>query len=590
MGGSEIFGKYRVNSAKDTMTKYNIFSRGKFGAVCLLIQLLMVLLFGLFVDYDHNVQPSATYKWALSQGLDPTQPFHSNNASLLELRRKYNKLDIDMIDRVDSGFEDTHMFIVGGFGIIFMYLKRYCYSGVGLTMLLCALVFQWATLCQGFFSSENGTIGVNVVRLLGADGTAATILISWGAVLGKVDPLQALILAFIEVPLAATNEWVVTKVFQSRDAGGSVLCHVFSTYFGLGVALALFRRGHSDDDNGKQGSSYVSDIIAIIGSIILWVYWPILLAAGMKGDMKHRAVINTYYAMAASCVTTFAMTSLLDKNNKFGMAHIQNASLAGGVAIGSVVDLMISPYGALLMGMGGAIITVLGMEFTGPFLRHRLHLNDVAGVNNLHGLTGIFGGLVGAVMACRASEDLYGPSLYQIYPAMAPKTNQTALLRLQQLLPVIEMGDERSPLAQAAYQLMAIITTFFLSLFGGLLTGMILRLPIFDTPEYDQLFDDTDFWRLPDEEQPDESVDENDYVNNRRENNDLKEFVQMSESSTKNKLDEEAVEGWIRNRSKSVPAMLFPQDDEIDLVTLVANKGRKRSRGFANRAYNQTEA
>ena len=44
--------------------------------------------------------------------------------------------------------------------------------------------------------------------MLTADFAAATILISFGAVLGKTGPLQLLIMAFIEVVLAQVNEHI----------------------------------------------------------------------------------------------------------------------------------------------------------------------------------------------------------------------------------------------------------------------------------------------------------------------------------------------------------------------------------------------
>jgi len=147
--------------------------------------------------------------------------------------------------------------------------------------------------------------------------------------------------------------------------------------------------------------------------------------------------------------------------------------------VGSTVDLMIGPYGALLIGIVGAAITILGMQYTSPFLRERLHLHDTCGVNNLHGLTGVFGGLVGVIMACKATIDIYGPEVYEIYPAMAPKDNGTFLWKLQQFQPNVQPGDDRTPLSQAAYQMMALVTSFFVSLIGGVITGLIIRLPFF---------------------------------------------------------------------------------------------------------------
>ena len=40
--------------------------------------------------------------------------------------------------------------------------------------------------------------------------------------------------------------------------------------------------------------------------------------------------------------------------------HIQNATLAGGVAVGAVADMVIEPWGALLIGCCSGVISVLG--------------------------------------------------------------------------------------------------------------------------------------------------------------------------------------------------------------------------------------
>lgn len=43
-------------------------------------------------------------------------------------------------------------------------------------------------------------------------------------------------------------------------------------------------------------------------------------------------------------------------------SHIQNATLAGGVAIGATADLMLHPYGALLIGSIAGMLSVLGFQ------------------------------------------------------------------------------------------------------------------------------------------------------------------------------------------------------------------------------------
>ena len=44
--------------------------------------------------------------------------------------------------------------------------------------------------------------------------------------------------------------------------------------------------------------------------------------------------------------------------------QIQNATLAGGVAVGSVANMVIQPWGALLIGFLAGFISVAGYKFS----------------------------------------------------------------------------------------------------------------------------------------------------------------------------------------------------------------------------------
>lgn len=48
------------------------------------------------------------------------------------------------------------------------------------------------------------------------------------------------------------------------------------------------------------------------------------------------------------------------RRNKWEMVHVQNATLAGGVAVGAVADLMLQPWGALILGFLAGLLSTLG--------------------------------------------------------------------------------------------------------------------------------------------------------------------------------------------------------------------------------------
>lgn len=43
--------------------------------------------------------------------------------------------------------------------------------------------------------------------------------------------------------------------------------------------------------------------------------------------------------------------------------HIQNATLAGGVAVGTAAEMMLMPYGSLIVGFICGIVSTLGFVF-----------------------------------------------------------------------------------------------------------------------------------------------------------------------------------------------------------------------------------
>ena len=79
-----------------------------------------------------------------------------------------------------------------------------------------------------------------------------------------------------------------------------------------------------------------------------------------------------------------------------------------------------------------------------PFLFDTINLHDSCGVNNLHGIPGVLGGLLSVLMCAIANEDVYGPALYVVLPNMAPENGTEKLAMLQSKLSIIEPGVGRT--------------------------------------------------------------------------------------------------------------------------------------------------
>ncbi|OXB62878.1 hypothetical protein ASZ78_003044 [Callipepla squamata] len=385
----------------------------KFSAIAILLEVIFIILFGLFVDYGIEINSLYPY------------------------------------------FKDVHVMIFIGFGFLMTFLKKYGFSSVGINMLIAAFGLQWGTLMQGFLhATQGGKFSVSIKSMINADFSTATALISFGAILGKTNPVQMLILTFLEITVFAINEHLVTEIFQATDTGASMTIHAFGAYFGLAVTLILYRPGLKNKHKNEE-STYHSDIFAMIGTLFLWLFWPSFNSAIAAEDDKTKTIINTYYALAACAVVTFAFSSLLDQRGKFSMVLIQNATLAGGVAVGTCADLKIYPFVAMCIGSLAGIISVLGFHFLTPVLASKLRIQDTCGVHNLHGLPGILGGIAGIVVT-----------------AIQPETKN---------------GVQLTASKQAA----ALSSTIGIALLGGALTGAILKLPIWGQVSNQNCFDDS---------------------------------------------------------------------------------------------------
>lgn len=78
------------------------------------------------------------------------------------------------------------------------------------------------------------------------------------------------------------------------------------------------------------------------------------------GQRQFLCVMNTILALLGASIAAFASSSAW--SGKFNMVHMQNATLAGGVAIGSAANLNFTPAGAVEVGVLAGILTTVGFR------------------------------------------------------------------------------------------------------------------------------------------------------------------------------------------------------------------------------------
>jgi ammonium transporter Rh len=130
--------------------------------------------------------------------------------------------------------------LLGGFGFLMVFVKKYGLSAVTATYLLVSTAIPLYMLVKswGLFG-EAGHIDIE--KLILAEFAAASLLICAGAVLGRLKMFQYIILGIVFIPCYMLNEWLVLERFIRGfvDTGGSIIIHTFGAFLGFGVLMTL---------------------------------------------------------------------------------------------------------------------------------------------------------------------------------------------------------------------------------------------------------------------------------------------------------------------------------------------------------------
>ena len=194
------------------------------------------------------------------------------------------------------------------------------------------------------------------------------------------------------------------------------------------------------------------------------MFWPSFNSApGPDTDLtRYMAVVNTYLALCASCMMTYATSIWCTPGRKITMEHVQNATLAGGVAMGTAASMPVQPFGALLIGGCAGVLSTTGYSFIKPSLANAINIHDTCGVHNLHGMPAILAAIA-SVVTCAAGYHTDN----------------------------FESGRE-----QALYQLASLGVTLGISIVGGAITGFIMNVPLWEQLENEEYFEDGKYWEM----------------------------------------------------------------------------------------------
>lgn len=186
-----------------------------------------------------------------------------------------------------TAYFGTHSMMLIGFGFLYTGIRTYAWTGLSQTLLTLAIVAQLAVLLNGGWEAAAAAnhgkanayeaIPLNLGSFIRSNYSAAAVLISLGAVLGRVSHTQMLIIMVVEVIFTTLSETICVHELETRDAGGSFLIHTIGASFGLALSWVL-----GDKPKKAPVTSKNNALFAMIGTAFLFVFWPAFNAVSSR--------------------------------------------------------------------------------------------------------------------------------------------------------------------------------------------------------------------------------------------------------------------------------------------------------------------
>lgn len=217
------------------------------------------------------------------------------------------------------------------------YLKNFSIGGLTLTFIIVAFTIQWYFLMRIFWTgvnvadSENALYfgdRFNYLRLTKENNRADThfmleftlseaiacaicMFVALFPNLGKVGPLETLIMCFVGIFGYALNESAFWRLFIN-DNGYGMRIFLFGSVLGL-VSSRILGKKEETRSHKNYYSEYNFQTFGLLGAIFIWILLPWLSTIGQgtfnTADFRQVAPLNIWYALSASCCASF-MTSI----------------------------------------------------------------------------------------------------------------------------------------------------------------------------------------------------------------------------------------------------------------------------------------
>jgi Amt family ammonium transporter len=279
-------------------------------------------------------------------------------------------------------------------------------------------------------ATKGGFIGSDQFFIIGADSavfrdwmfqvvfaaTAATIVS--GAMAERTKFTGYLIYSVVITALVypISGHWIWSGVgwlgnLGFHDFAGSTVVHSVGGWAGLAGAIALgARQGKYVESGGvkvRKAMPGHNMPLTALGVFILWFGWYGFNAGStLSGTDLSIAKVAVTTTLAASTGAIGAMITSWITFGKPDPSMSLNGALAGlvGITAGCAV---VSPGGALLIGLAAGVLVVFSVEFIDSVLK----IDDPVGAVSVHGVCGVWGTLAVGLFAI-PGNDMAGTGLF----------------------------------------------------------------------------------------------------------------------------------------------------------------------------------
>ena len=431
--------------------------------IYIILEVILIIVIATLFDWDKRNHPNYS-----------CIEYKENDTDISILNSIYKETEKELSTYYGL-FRDINIMAFVGFGMLHTLTQGNTWTSIAFDILSIVLSFQISLFFNLIFENafkESWNNGVlNFDTFIKAIFNSCAILVSLGAVHGKISHIQYLVLIISETILSSLNLKLCDVKLKIIDTGGGLYIHTFGALFGIAIYIVLFRskkkRARLSAYNRANITNYLSNITCFVGVLFILNYLPSFNSGlALSDDGRYRAAINTYFSIIGSIVMSFIITGFI-YNGKFIYEYILFGSFSGGIIISTCCSVCLDHWAALLIGMLCGLICIILFKYLNELFLE-LGYYDIYNIIIVHGIPGILGAFISSMFISDLDH------------------------RVDNYYNILLKDMERTNRAQAGIQIAAIFITCAISFVGGITVGFLIKVS--RCGKIKEYFDDNEFF------------------------------------------------------------------------------------------------